>query len=1122
MEFAETSILWNDIVGVFFSDATIEYKYRYFYKLLNRLCVTIVEPLNTDYNDLFSRLQAVCRLTCYPLARIDGFRWRARRVSDGKESPDKATFLVDVKSFVDAIAHFTVTKVPSVLFSELPDLSHTYTIQRVRQKTCDKCRMVAVKRDDEYIYAESPEFASGEDVRISYHQSEHTVAAAMHIVEGLVFNIVDYTVDSVGVYYPSIIILNPDYLIDISSLTASVRPYGYSPLNYLLRKFESSRTTRHILLGQLANQFLDDCVNDANADYSKSMSKAFVDYAIDFTACKDIDEDFFKQSRQQFDNIKKIVSDFFSDETFTGNKSDILLEPSFFCETLGLQGRMDFLQSDCANLIELKSGKMDEYNNRPAEEHLLQMILYKEVLHYNLKVKRQDVRGFLLYSKYPRLIEQRSVSEMVEQMMTLRNEIVVQEMKVVNGDIKQIIESITPEMLITRNVGRNFWERWCLPQITQILSPLQSMDELMKEYFYTFLKFVALEHYHAKVGSAESDSTSGMASLWMADYETKMENGDIISGLSVLDIRYDEKRCVSDKPDESLSVEAVVFNMPILEQIQPNFREGDAVVLYQKNKPEDTAVSKQVIRCGVEKCSAGTVVLKLRFKQKNDSIFRDGSLFAIEHDHIESSFRSLYSGLHSFVCAPPTRQDLLLCRRQPRWDENVALVKQHLNAQIDDIVLRAKQAKDYFLLVGPPGTGKTSVALKSMVEEFVLSGNSLLLLAYTNRAVDEICNMLEELCVKSSSSDNSQPSVSYLRFGNELACAPHLRYRLVVNAVKKCKKRNEIISLINGVPIIVGTLSSLMSNMSLFQLRRFDIAIVDEASQILEPQILPLLTEHYSDGTCAIGKFIMIGDHKQLPAVVVQTKKKSAVLSPLLQSIGLTNCANSLFERLSTYCEAYPQLTGMLDHQGRMHPVIGDYAAMQFYDGRLVPVPTLHQKEPLPYKEYEEDERTVATRRVAFFDVPKPRVGEWTPKSNIEEAEKIAEVVLKLISLSQKNGVAFVPSEHLGVIVPFRRQITTVRRTLHQFGVKDYERIMIDTVERYQGSQRDIILYGTTISKEYELDMLSNTVEISGTIVDRKLNVAVTRARKQLFVFGNRQLLVQNPLYDSLIRYCES
>jgi superfamily I DNA and/or RNA helicase len=81
---------------------------------------------------------------------------------------------------------------------------------------------------------------------------------------------------------------------------------------------------------------------------------------------------------------------------------------------------------------------------------------------------------------------------------------------------------------------------------------------------------------------------------------------------------------------------------------------------------------------------------------------------------------------------------------------------------------------------------------------------------------------------------------------------------------------------------------------------------------------------------------------------------------------------------------------------------------------------------------------------------------------------------------------------------------------------------MIDTVERYQGSQRDIILYGTTIAQPYELSMLSSPVEVGGTLVDRKLNVAVTRARKQLFVFGNRNLLMQNPLYASLIDYCGS
>jgi superfamily I DNA and/or RNA helicase len=344
----------------------------------------------------------------------------------------------------------------------------------------------------------------------------------------------------------------------------------------------------------------------------------------------------------------------------------------------------------------------------------------------------------------------------------------------------------------------------------------------------------------------------------------------------------------------------------------------------------------------------------------------------------------------------------------------------------------------------------------------------------------------------------------------------------VSNAVGNCKNRTQIAALINSVPIIVGTLSSLTSAVSLFRLRRFDTAIIDEASQILEPQILPLLTEHYSDGTCAVGKFVMIGDHKQLPAVVVQPKRKSIVHSPLLNGIGLTDCSNSLFERLCNYCKSLPQHVGMLDHQGRMHPQIGVYAAMQFYEGQLVPVPTSHQKESLPYKKYSEEEMIVATRRLAFIDVPLPKAGEWIPKSNIKEAELIVNVVRMLMNVSEKNGVDFVPSEHLGIIVPFRRQITTVRRLLHECGVPKYESIMIDTVERYQGSQRDIILYGTTIAQPYELSMLSSPVEVGGTLVDRKLNVAVTRARKQLFVFGNRNLLMQNPLYASLIDYCGS
>ena len=122
-------------------------------------------------------------------------------------------------------------------------------------------------------------------------------------------------------------------------------------------------------------------------------------------------------------------------------------------------------------------------------------------------------------------------------------------------------------------------------------------------------------------------------------------------------------------------------------------------------------------------------------------------------------------------------------------------------------------------------------------------------------------------------------------------------------------------------------------------------------------------------------------------------------------------------------------------------------------------------------------------------------------------------------------------SRGLGIIVPFRRQIAVVRAEIGRLAAQgelgaDYTQdiasvLLIDTVERYQGSQRDIIIYGTTITQSYELDTLSNLTVIASATVDRKLNVAVTRARKQLFVLGNEQLLSINPVYRSLIDYCK-
>lgn len=96
----------------------------------------------------------------------------------------------------------------------------------------------------------------------------------------------------------------------------------------------------------------------------------------------------------------------------------------------------------------------------------------------------------------------------------------------------------------------------------------------------------------------------------------------------------------------------------------------------------------------------------------------------------------------------------------------------------------------------------------------------------------------------------------------------------------------------------VGTVATLSSKTELFRLKTFDVAIVDEATQILEPQLLGLLCTRNPAGADAIGKFILIGDHKQLPAVVLQSSEQSEVCDEALQAIGLYNLKDSLFERL--------------------------------------------------------------------------------------------------------------------------------------------------------------------------------------------------------------------------------
>ena len=105
--------------------------------------------------------------------------------------------------------------------------------------------------------------------------------------------------------------------------------------------------------------------------------------------------------------------------------------------------------------------------------------------------------------------------------------------------------------------------------------------------------------------------------------------------------------------------------------------------------------------------------------------------------------------------------------------------------------------------------------------------------------------------------------------------------------------------------------------------------------------------------------------------------------------------------------------------------------------------------------------------------------------------------------------------------MPYRNQISAVRRAIGAYGIDTLSDITIDTVERYQGSQRDIIIYCTTVTCPNQMELIvESTAQGSDSLypLDRKLNVALTRARQQLFVIGIPHVLETDANYRALMQ----
>ena len=1093
--------------------ASLSEKYNRLYALFIRMLEEQTLHTGISFSGPFPRMTYVCKdhdFSETELYRLNRFRVHCLEAMRNHESPEYRVFLYDVKALAQSAAHIYGEPVPDELAAKLPHRDAPVEFQSAFTGSRRNLRLVVDSWDEQMIqgYVEGDEAVL---VRVDYHAQavDEDLCYIRKLLEaGTQLFLLDVKTTPDSVLQPKQIIYEPDYLVDISSIAACWKEYGHQPYNNLLRKLMPAANTPAIQLGNLAGQFLDEAINNRSGkpiNYNDSIKHFFNHSALELITCGDL-QDFHHEARQQLQNIERFVG-----EVFAGvhhiKPEELILEPSFICEELGLQGRVDLLQNDYRVLMEQKSGKRAFGSNNHKEEHYIQMLLYRLLLLYNFGIEGKDAEQYLLYSRFSDglLLESAFNPLLMREVLKLRNQMVKCDLLYAEGKVRPILEQLTPAHLNTMQRTDVLWQKYQEPQLKDLLQIFKGASELEKAYFARFFTFVAKEHLLAKTGN--SSRTHGFSGVWRCEVAEKQLLGDILLGMEL-----------AEKEESTIGGGFDIITLAIPpqgEDFLPNFRAGDIVILYAYEPGTQPQANKaKILRGSISEILPEKVTVQLRFPQRNTCIFPEDKVWALEHDFVESSYAALYRGLYAFLSAREERRNLLLNVRKPSRNP-----QRRLNGSYDEgavplspFLLKAKQADDYFLLVGPPGTGKTSYALVAMVKEALTEeGTSILLMAYTNRAVDEICEKMQK------------HGIGFVRIGSRLSCDARFHDQLLGEKVRTCANATAIRRMIAETRVFVGTTTAVASKLHLFTLKHFELAIIDEASQILEPHLLGILSAQHG-GRNAIDKFILIGDHKQLPAVVQQPEESSKVTEPLLREIGLQDCRHSLFERLIRLQKknGTEDFVYQLSRQGRMHPEVADFANRAFYGATLLPIPVPHQLQSLASSEKEGKnglERLVAERRVAFIVSPGDFRTTISEKVNVDEARRVAALLRVVYEQAEgREKGSFHPYRTVGVIVPYRNQIAMIRKEIARLGIPELLAISIDTVERYQGSERDCIIYSFTIQRPYQLDFLtSNTFEEDGATIDRKLNVALTRAREQMFLIGNPELLKMNPVFQKMM-----
>ncbi|XP_076012061.1 DNA replication ATP-dependent helicase/nuclease DNA2 [Genypterus blacodes] len=422
--------------------------------------------------------------------------------------------------------------------------------------------------------------------------------------------------------------------------------------------------------------------------------------------------------------------------------------------------------------------------------------------------------------------------------------------------------------------------------------------------------------------------------------------------------------------------------------------------------------------------------------------------------------------------------------------DTVANILKGLNKPQKQAMKKVLLSKDYTLIVGMPGTGKTTT-ICTLVRILHACGFSVLLTSYTHSAVDNILLKLKRF------------RVGFLRLGQGQKVHPDILPYTEESARRKGVHTLSELEQLYNKELVVGTTCMGIKH-PIFSRRRFDFCIVDEASQISQPICLgPLF---YAK------RFVLVGDHQQLPPIVQNQEARS---------LGMDE---SLFKRLEHHDEAVVQL----NVQYRMNRLIMSLSNSLMYDGQLecgsertatallaLPLLLAVQTE-LAAHAGTRPQRDLAWMQAAlspdnpvcFLDcslVPALETVEQAGVSNHTEAA----LIHTLLSLLMKAGCR--PGD-IGVIAPYRQQLKSISALLQS---PLFTGVEVNTVDKYQGRDKSVIV----------LSFVRSTAEegkLGELLKDwRRLNVAVTRAKHKLLMVGSASTLRRYAPLEKLLGHLQ-